>query len=100
MSQINIQDVKHIAGLANIPLSDSAADAITTAFQETLAVVDELRSVDVTGVEPTHQVTGLENVLRADVVTPETMFSQQEALANASNTHAGFFVVPRLIDES
>lgn len=70
------------------------------AFSETLAVIDHLHELDVQGVEPTHQVTGLENVWREDVVREECMFTQQQALANAAQTHDGFVVVPQIIEQS
>lgn len=99
MSTITPQQVKHIANLANIPVSDQEVTDLADAFEETLSVVANLQSVDTSGVEPTHQVTGLENVLREDVVDTDNMFTQAEALANAKETHEGFVVVPRIIDQ-
>lgn len=96
---ITTSQVHHISKLANIPVTEKEAEAISKSFDETLEVVSQLQSVDVSKTEPTHQVTGLENVLRDDVVDTESMFSQDEALANAKHTHNGFFVVPRIIDE-
>ncbi len=97
---ISTDQVHHISELANIPVTDDEAAAISKSFDETLEVVKELMAVDVSSTEPTHQVTGLENVLREDIVDEEKMFSQEEALANAKRTHEGFFVVPRIIDEN
>lgn len=90
--------VKHIAKLANIPVSDDEAAKLEKAFAETLEVVAQLREVDVKDVSPTFQVTGLENVFRDDVVNKEKMFTQEEALANAAAQHDGYFVVPAVID--
>lgn len=90
--------VKHIAKLSNIPITDAEAETLQVAFDETLATVANLQDVDVTGVEPTHQVTGLENVLREDIVDDSRTFTQEEALANAKETHKGYFVVPRIIE--
>lgn len=90
--------VKHIANLSNIPVTDEEAIKIQHAFDETLQTISNLEQVDVTGVEPTHQVTGLENVLREDIVDSERSFSQEEALANAKQTHNGYFVVPRILE--
>jgi aspartyl/glutamyl-tRNA(Asn/Gln) amidotransferase C subunit len=69
------------------------------AFEETLAVVEKLQTVDVGSVEPTFQVTGLENVTREDVVDEQRMFTQEQALANARAQHDGFFVVPQVISQ-
>jgi aspartyl-tRNA(Asn)/glutamyl-tRNA(Gln) amidotransferase subunit C len=91
--------VKHIAQLANIPITDQEEKKLEAAFEETLEVVSKLKTVDVSAVEPTFQVTGLENILREDVVSEEDMFTQEQALANAKQTHEGYFVVPAVINQ-
>ncbi len=98
-NKITTTQIKHIATLASIPISTSEEEKLRDAFEETLDVISELQSVDVTGVEPTHQVTGLENVLREDKINEKNMFSQKDALKNAKKTYNGYFVVPRIIDE-
>ncbi len=97
--QIQPQQVAHIAQLAFISITEQEQQQFAQAFSETLKTIAGLQSVDVAGVEPTHQVTGLENVLRQDVVRPETMLSQEQALANAHNTVAGYFVVPAVLQK-
>ncbi len=98
-TSVNSQTVKHISDLANIPVTDQEADNLAKAFNDTLDVIDQLKKVDTKGVEPTSQVTGLENRLREDVVDDQHMFTQQQALANAKDTYQGYFVVNRLIDK-
>lgn len=96
---ITTAQVRHIANLANIPVVKTEETKLQEAFEETLNTIAELQSVDVTGIEPTHQVTGLTNILREDTVDTKNMFTQQQALANAKQTHNGYFVVPRIIEE-
>ncbi|NCN87446.1 MAG: Asp-tRNA(Asn)/Glu-tRNA(Gln) amidotransferase subunit GatC [Candidatus Pacebacteria bacterium] len=96
-NKITIQQVQHIANLANIPVDDSEAERLAQGFEETLETIEDLKAVNTEGVEPTHQVTGMENVLREDIVDKSRTFTQEEALANAKQTHQGFFVVPRII---
>lgn len=91
--------VSHIAQLANIPITAEEEQKLEKAFEETLAVVEKLQTVDVGSVEPTFQVTGLENVTREDVVDEQRMFTQEQALANARAQHDGFFVVPQVISQ-
>ena len=98
-NQITIEQVKHIADLASIPITPEEEKSLRDAFRETLDVISELQSVDIEGVEPTHQVTGFDNVLREDAVNKGNMFSQADALKNAKKTHNGYFVVPRIINE-
>lgn len=91
--------VSHIAQLANIPITQDEEKKLESAFDETMAVVEKLQSVDVRDVAPTFQVTGLENVTREDIVDESRMFSQEQALANARAQHDGFFVVPQVISQ-
>lgn len=99
MSNINQALVNHVAHLAQIPVTEDESTQIAQAFIETLAVVDELQELDTSTVEPTHQVTGLKNILREDVVIPSQSFTQEEALANASRTYKGYLVVPKVIEK-
>lgn len=98
-AKITKQTIKHIADLANIPVTNKEQENLKDAFEETLDVIAELQSVDIKGVEITNQVTGFKNVLREDIVDEENMFTQKQALANAPKTHKGYFVVPRIIEE-
>lgn len=93
----NFLSVKHIAQLANIPITAVEEKSLEAAFQETLVVIEQMQAINVSNVQPTYQVTGLENVLREDVIDEARMFSQKQALANAKETHDGFFVVPQVI---
>jgi aspartyl-tRNA(Asn)/glutamyl-tRNA(Gln) amidotransferase subunit C len=92
-------DVQKIALLATIPITDKQADDLAQGFTKTMKVVDDLHAVDVTGVEPTNQVTGLENVFREDEIDTSRMFTQEEALKNGKRTHNGFFVVDQILAE-
>lgn len=88
--------VAKVAGLANIPITNTELDKLTAAFAETLEVVDKLQAVDTTNVKPTHQVTDLVNVWREDKIDLNQQFTQNQALANAKH-HNGYFVVPRIL---
>lgn len=99
MSTITRKQVVHVAKLANIPVTRDEAEAFAGAFAETLAVIEDLKKVDTSLIEPTNQVTGLENVLREDVVDEAHVFTQAQALANAPLSYEGLVVVPRIIDQ-
>lgn len=85
--------------LAKIPVTSKEEENFAEGFSKTLEVVDKLFDVNVNEVEPTHQVTGLENVLREDKVIEENMISQEDALKNAKNKHEGYFVVDQILVE-
>lgn len=97
-STMNSTLVKKIAQLAQLPVTDQQAEQLVSAFDETLATVNKMKAVDVSELEPTHQVTGLENVLRKDEVDHDWMLTQEQALSNTKHSHNGFFVVARILD--
>lgn len=91
--------VRKVASLAKIPVTPVEEASLSQGFTATMKVVDGLFAVETGNLEPTHQVTGLVNILREDVVDEKRMFSQDSALKNARSTHNGYFVVDRLIGE-
>lgn len=91
--------VAHIATLANIPVTDEETEKLADGFTTTLRVVDKLSEVNTANVEPTHQVTGLENIFREDEIDSDRMFTQEEAVMNAKRTYNGYIVVDQIIGE-
>lgn len=92
-------DVDAVAHLANIPVTPEEKKTLAAGFTKVLSVLDQLKNVDVKGIEPTNQVTGLENVLREDEIDAPRMFTQDQALANAPRKHNGYFVVDQVLDQ-
>lgn len=90
-------NIAHVAQLANLPLSEEEKKKFEKQLDETLDYVKQLEEIDTKGVEPTSQVTGLENVFREDQTAPS--LSQDEALKNAKKTHNGFFIVPAILED-
>lgn len=62
------QQVEHIANLARLGLSEAEITLYAQQLSNILEYVGQLQKVDTSSVEPTNQVTGLENVMRDDVV--------------------------------
>ena len=68
MSTITKDQIEHIAKLARLRLTDDEQTKMTKELGMILTYVEKLNEVDTTGVEPTAQVTGLENIFRKDAV--------------------------------
>ena len=66
--KLSIQEVEHIAKLARLGLTDEEKQKFSEQLSEILAYVGQLNKVNTEGVEPTAQVTGLQNVMREDKV--------------------------------
>jgi aspartyl-tRNA(Asn)/glutamyl-tRNA(Gln) amidotransferase subunit C len=89
-------DIKQVAKLANLTLTSEEEEKFSKQLLETTKYIEGLNEVDTSGVEPTSQVTGLENITREDEVKPS--LSQEKALKNASSTHNGFFKVKGVLN--
>ena len=88
-------DIRKLAKLANLTITPEEEEKYSQELSSTLDYVNKLNEVDTTGVEPTSQVTGLENVTREDEVRPS--LTQEEALSNAKSTKNGYFKVKRIL---
>ena len=89
-------DVKKVAKLANLPIIPEEEEKLGEQLNQTLDYVNKLEEIDTKGVEPTSQVTGLENVFRQDEVDNCTL-TQDEALKNAPSTQNGFIKVKAVL---
>ncbi|MBJ7549570.1 Asp-tRNA(Asn)/Glu-tRNA(Gln) amidotransferase subunit GatC [Marinomonas ostreistagni] len=90
------QDVLKIAHLARLSLDDNDAEQYQHSLTSVLDLVEQMQSVDTDGVEPLSHPLEAKQRLRDDVVTEE---NRREAfLANAPQTEAGLFLVPKVID--
>lgn len=67
-TSVTKDDVLHLAQLSNLQLSDDELTALQADISSILTYVTQLEELDTSGVEPTYQVTDLENVMRDDVV--------------------------------
>lgn len=68
MAKLTKEEVEHIADLARIKLSSKEIRKYQDQLSTILDYIEQLGEVDTTDVEPTAQVTGLENILREDKV--------------------------------
>lgn len=62
------EEVLHIAKLARLELKEEEVEKFRTQLSEILEYVGQLQKVKTEGVEPISQITGLENVMREDLV--------------------------------
>lgn len=90
-------NVKHVAKLANLKLNEQEIEKFENQLSSILDYIKKLEEVDTNNIEPTSQVTGLENVTREDEAIPS--FSQEEALANAPQKENGFIKVKAILTE-
>ena len=93
---LTTDQVKKIAKLANLSLTDSEIEKFQTQLSESLDYVAILDSLDTTNQPVTNQVTGKENVTREDKI--KTSLPQAEILDQAKETKDDYFKVKNIFD--
>jgi aspartyl-tRNA(Asn)/glutamyl-tRNA(Gln) amidotransferase subunit C len=93
---VDIPQVRHIAKLARIAMSDGEIAALVPELNNILGWVEQLGEVDTDGVEPLTAVIDLKLRLRDDVVNDGGV--RDEVLLNAPGAEHGFFAVPKVIE--
>lgn len=91
---ITKEDVKHVAKLARLELTEEEIDKYSTQLGSILEYVQQMNEVDTTGIEPMPHAIPLTNVMREDVVKYEQ--TKEELMKNAPYEEDGFFRVPKI----
>ena len=95
---ISSEEVKKIAGLARIDLSESQIEKYQTELSAILDFVGQLSKADTSGVEPIRQITGLESISRKD--EDKHLIDQNigvELVAQAPEHKDGYIEVPEIM---
>ena len=93
---VTIDDVRHIANLARLHMSDAEAEKLLPELNNILGWVEQLGEVDTDGVEPLATVVDMAMRLRGDEITDGDV--RDKVLSNAPNAQHGFFAVPKVIE--
>lgn len=89
-------DVRYIANLARIRLTDEEAATFQSQLGQVLDYVEQLDALDIDGVEPTAHANPVFNVLRKDM--EQESLPQEKTLSNAPRSANGLFMVPKVIE--
>ncbi len=93
--KITKDEVRRVAGLARLELSEAEEDRMTGQMNQILGYMDKLNELDTAGISPMTHAIQIENVFRRDCVTPS--LDRQDSLANSPETDGCNFVVPKVI---
>jgi aspartyl-tRNA(Asn)/glutamyl-tRNA(Gln) amidotransferase subunit C len=96
MAKLTREDVLKLAALARINLSDVEVEEFSEELSAILQYVEQLSSVDVAGLAPTNQVTGLTNVMRKDEVKGYG-YEPLDLLKNVPKTQDNLLKVKRMV---
>lgn len=97
MTKLDISQIEHIAKLSRLELSGEEKELYREQLSSVLDYVEQLSEVDTENVEPTANITGLENVLAEDNII-ESGISHKDIEKNAPEFKDGNFVVPGVFE--
>ena len=93
---VTSQDVKKVALLARLVISEPDLPEVTERFSRVLDLVDELNTIDTESVTPMSNPHDMEQRLRPDIVTHDD--NRKALMASAPAQEQGYFLVPKVID--
>ncbi|MCA9498085.1 MAG: Asp-tRNA(Asn)/Glu-tRNA(Gln) amidotransferase subunit GatC [Nitrospirales bacterium] len=97
MASITQKEVEYVAQLARLDLTEAEKPMFADQLNHILSYVDQLQGVSTDGVPLTSSIAHEKPVLRQD--SPHECLLVEKALANAPESHNGFFVVPNILEK-
>ncbi len=102
---LSIEDIKKVAHLARIEISDADANSTLSKLTGILGLIEQMQAVDTVGIEPMSHSQDLSQRLRDDVVTKTNLREEFQknapTLGNGSAKQAvagGLYLVPKVIE--
>ncbi len=89
-------DVRYVANLARLDLTEAEVATFQPQLDQIVGYVNEIRGIDVDGVEPTAHAIAITNVFREDEVTPG--MEREQLLANAPERSEDLIRVPKIVE--
>ena len=98
MADISKEQVKHVAHLARLAVTDEEVEQLVDELSAIIDYAEQLNELDTDGIEPTTHVLDLKNIMRKD--EPKEWITQEEAFKNAPDREDGHFRVPSILGDS
>jgi aspartyl-tRNA(Asn)/glutamyl-tRNA(Gln) amidotransferase subunit C len=96
VARISKEDVKHVANLARLTLSEDEAERFTKDLGNIIQFAEQLNELDTENVKETTHVLDMKNVLREDEA--RDWLTREEALKNAPDQENGQVKVPKVFE--
>ncbi|MEH7117541.1 Asp-tRNA(Asn)/Glu-tRNA(Gln) amidotransferase subunit GatC [Neobacillus vireti] len=97
MSRISTEQVKHVANLARLAITEEEVEKFTKQLDKIITFAEQLNELDTENVKPTYHVLDMKNVLREDI--PQKGLPREEVLKNAPEHQDGQIKVPSILGE-
>ncbi|MBM7604810.1 Asp-tRNA(Asn)/Glu-tRNA(Gln) amidotransferase subunit GatC [Metabacillus litoralis] len=96
MSRISTDQVKHVANLARLAITDDEAVLLTQQLDAIITFAEQLNEVDTENVKPTSHVLDMKNIMREDI--PKKGLDNEEVVKNAPDHADGYIRVPSILE--
>jgi aspartyl-tRNA(Asn)/glutamyl-tRNA(Gln) amidotransferase subunit C len=96
MSKLSVDEVKKLATLSSIVLSDAEVEIYRESLGSILGMVEALKNINTDGVEPTYSVHGLSNIDRVDEIKRQDV-EPDGLLALSGKVVDGQIEVPKVL---
>ncbi|WP_191559781.1 Asp-tRNA(Asn)/Glu-tRNA(Gln) amidotransferase subunit GatC [Metabacillus idriensis] len=96
MSRISKEEVKHVANLARLAITEEETEMFTNQLDAIITFAEQLNELDTSGVEPTTHVLEMKNILREDKA--EKGLPVEDVVKNAPDHKDGYIRVPSILE--
>ncbi|MDQ0219828.1 Asp-tRNA(Asn)/Glu-tRNA(Gln) amidotransferase subunit GatC [Peribacillus cavernae] len=96
MSRISMDQVKHVAHLARLGITEEETEMFTRQLDQIISFAEQLNELNTDNVEPTSHVLDMKNVMREDI--SKQGLPIEEVLKNAPDSKDGQIRVPSILD--
>lgn len=96
MERLSAEDVRHVAALTHLSLTDEEVERLRSQLSVVLDHFQSLQAVETAGVEPTGHSTDVRSVMRDD--EPGDSLKRADVLANAPHTEDDYFRVRPVLE--
>lgn len=94
--KLNVEELHKVAHLARLSIHAKDEESYSQALSNILNLMDEMQSIDTTGVQPLAHPMDATQRLRTDQVTESNQRDYLQKLAPA--TQDGLYLVPRVVE--
>ena len=95
MSRISEEQVKHVANLARLAITEEETEKFTKQLDAIITFAEQLNELDTENVEPTYHVLDMKNLLLEDV--NKKQLNREDVLKNAPEHQDGQIKVPNIM---
>jgi len=96
MSRISKEEVKHVAHLARLAITEEEAEKFTQQLDAIISFAEQLNEIDTTNIVPTSHVLEMKNVMREDQAAKG--LPVEEVVKNAPDHKDGYIRVPSILE--